>query len=176
MLGEPDAPAAKPGEKGRSDPTFDMLLQIMDGSTFLGSIVRFGVNWIGSNPQLQAMTKFMLIEALGNLTSELTEVKGLPEDMKKLLKVLIEARNQKVIADLKTELKTVPADGSIAIFYGTGHMGDMEKRVLREFNYKFAAQEWLTAFSVDVRDTGMSAGEIEWTRNLIKSQMEQMRQ
>jgi hypothetical protein len=96
--------------------------------------------------------------------------------MKQLLKVLIEARNQKVIADLKTELKTIPRSGSIAVFYGTGHMEDMEKRVTSELHYRPAEDVWLTAFSVDLKKAGISPGEAEVMRNLIKWQMDQMQE
>jgi hypothetical protein len=45
-------------------------------------------------------------------------------DVQHLLKVLIEARNQNVLEDVKTESTLIPPDGSIAVFYGTGHMSN----------------------------------------------------
>ena len=174
LLNDPCAEPAAPGEKGRSSPTFDALLQIMDGSSFLGSIAKWGVQMIGSDPQLQATTKFMLIEALGGMKGDFSEMRGLPPDMQNLLKILIEARNQNVVEDLKTESATVPPAGSIAIFYGTGHMPNLEKRITRELHYRPDGDVWFTAFSVDLRKTGLSAGEIEWMRNLIKTQLEQL--
>lgn len=174
MLNDPDAMPAAPGEKGRSNPTFDALLQIMDGSSFLGSIFKWGVKMIGSDPQLQAATKYMLVETLGGLKGDFSEMHGLPPEMQHLLKVLIEARNQNVLDDLKTESTLVPATGSIAVFYGTGHMTDMEKRVIGQLHYRPAGDLWYTAFSVDLRQTGMSPGELEWMRKLIKAQLDQM--
>jgi hypothetical protein len=174
LLNAPDAPAAAPGEKGRSSPTFDMLLQIMDGSSFLGSIVKWGVQMIGSDPQMQATTKFMLIEALGGMKGDFSQLRGLPPDMQNLLKILIEARNQNVLDDLKTESAIVPPTGSIAIFYGTGHMPNLEKRLTRDLHYRPDGEMWFTAFSVDLRKTGLSPAEIEWMRNLLKAQLEQL--
>jgi hypothetical protein len=170
----PDTPAAAPGEKGRSNPTFDALLQIMDGSSFIGSIAKWAVQLIGSDPQMQSTTKFMLIEALGGLKGDFSEIRGMPPDMQNLLKILIQARNQNVLEDLKTETALVPANGSIAIFYGTGHMANLEKRVTRELHYRPDGEIWFTAFSVDLRKTGLSPSEIGWMRNLIRAQLAQL--
>jgi deoxyribose-phosphate aldolase len=90
------------------------------------------------------------------------------------LKVLIEARNENVINDLKTEIKTVPRRGSIAVFYGTGHMDDMEKRVTSELHYRAAEDIWLTAFGVDLRQADLSPTEVQMMRNLVKWQLDEM--
>jgi hypothetical protein len=175
MLNDPNAEPAAPGEEGRSDPTLDSLLQIMDGSSFLGSIFKWLVHFIGTNPELQATTKFMLVEMLGGMTGDFSEMRGLPPDLQHLLKVLIEARNQNVLEDLKTESAIVPANGSIAIFYGTGHMADLEKRLVGEMHYRPDGEQWFTAFSVDMRKTGMSPAEVTLMRNMIRVQLEQMK-
>jgi hypothetical protein len=174
LLNDPGAPAAAPGEKGRSSPTFDALLQIMDGSSFIGSIAKWAVQSIGADPKMQATTKFMLIEALGGMKGDFSQLRGLPPDVQNLLKILVQARNQNVLDDLKAESAAIPRSGSIAIFYGTGHMPDLEKRLTGEFHYRPDGDLWFTAFSVDLRQTGLSLVEIEWTRALIKSQLDQL--
>jgi hypothetical protein len=174
MLGDPDAEPAAPGEKGVSSPTFDMLLQIMDGTSFLGNIFKWVIKFIGSDPQMQASAKFTLIEALGRMKGDFAAMRGLPPDMQQLLKVLIEARNQNVIDDLKTELAVVPATGSIAVFYGTGHMDDMERRVIKDLGYRPDGDLWFTAFSVDLRATGMSPGDLQSMRRVIKWELDMM--
>jgi hypothetical protein len=174
LLNDPDAQPAAPGEKGRSSPAFDMLLQIMDGSSFLGSIAKWAIQMVGSDPQMQATTRYVLIEALGGLKGDFAGIQGLPPDMQNLLKVLIEARNQNVLDDLKTESAIVPPGGSIAIFYGTGHMPNLEKHITNELHYLPDGEIWFTAFSVDLRKTGLSPAELEWMRTLIKAQLDQM--
>ena len=174
MLGDPDAQPARPGERGRSDPTLQSLLQIMDGSSFLGALMKAGVHLISSSPQLQSATKLVLIETLGRLKGDMAEMRGLPAEMRQLMKVLIEARNQCVIDDLKTELKTLPRSGSISVFYGSGHMENMEKHITQELHYRPDGEVWLTAFSVDAQKTGMSAGDLQMMRNLVKWQLEKM--
>ena len=174
MLNDPDAVPAAPGEPGRSNPTFDALLQVMDGSSFLGVIFKAGLQMIGSSQRLQAITRLMFIESLGNLKGDFSHLRGMPPDMQHLLQVLIEARNQNVIDDLKTEFKVVPRSGSIAVFYGTGHMEDMEQRVTHDLGYRPDGEIWLTAFSVDLRDTGLSPAELQMMRNFVKWQLDQM--
>jgi hypothetical protein len=174
MTGNSNAVPAAPGQGGESSPSLDALMQIMDGSSFLGGLLKAAVKFIGSNPNLQAITRLMFIDAIGNIKGDFSETRGLPPDMKHLLKVLIEARNQNVVDDLKEEIKLVPRDGSIAVFYGTGHMDNMEKSISRELNYRPAGDVWLTAFAVDVRDTGLSSGQVQVMRNMVKWQLEQM--
>jgi hypothetical protein len=78
------------------------------------------------------------------------------------------------MADLKAELKKIPRSGSIAVFYGAGHMDDLEKRVTGDLHYRPADETWLTAFSVELRKSGISPAEAQIMRNLIKSQLDQM--
>jgi hypothetical protein len=176
MLGDEHAVPAAPGARGRSNPTFDALLQMMDGSSFLGGLMKLAVQFIGSNPNLQAMTRLMFIDAIGNLKGDFSNIQGLPPDLQHLLKVLIEARNQNVVDDLKTELRVVPRSGSIAVFYGTGHMDNMEKTVRRQLHYRPAGDIWLTAFAADVRQTGLSPAQLQMMRDMVKWQMEQLKQ
>jgi hypothetical protein len=168
-------PGTVPGQKGGGNATFDMLLQIMDGSSFLGSLFKIGLQIIATSPQMQAVAKLTMIEAIGRLKGDMSNVQGLPPDWKQLIKVLIQARNQNLMADLKDELKKMPRSGSIAVFYGAGHMDDLEKRVTGDLHYRPAAETWLTAISVDLRQSGLSPAEAHFLRNFIQGQVEQMR-
>jgi hypothetical protein len=168
------APLGPPGAKGAGGTPFETLLQIMDGSSFLGSLFKAGLQFLAASPQLQAMAKLTFVEAVGRLRGDLADVQGLPPDWKELIKVLIEARNKNLVEDLKEELKKVPASGSIAVFYGAGHMDDLEKRVTSELHYRPVEEKWLTAFSVDLQKGGISPAEAEMIRGLVKSEMEMM--
>jgi hypothetical protein len=163
-----------PGQAGGNNGTFDTLLQIMDGRSFLGSLFKIGMQLIAASPELQAVAKLTLIEAVGRLKGDLSDVQGLPAEWKQLVKVLIEARNQNLMDDLKAELRTIPRSGSIAVFYGAGHMDDLEKRVTGDLHYRPADETWLTAFSVDLHKSGVSPAEAQIIRNLIKGQLNQM--
>jgi hypothetical protein len=167
--------SGQPGQPARGNATFDALLQVMDGTSFLGSLVKVGIQFIGASPKLQALTKLSLIEAVGELKGDFSTMRGMPPDLSQLVRVLIQARNEHVIGDLKTELSLVPRRGSIAIFYGAGHLEDMEKRVTGELHYVPADDVWFTAFAVDCQKANLSPAEVRFTRSLVKSQMEELR-
>jgi hypothetical protein len=165
-------PLGAPGQEGGSPTSFDTLLQIMDGSSFLGSLFRVGMQFIAASPKMQAMAKLTFIEAIGRLKGDLSEVQGLPPDLKQLIMVLIQARDKNLVADLKNELKKIPSSGSLAVFYGAGHMEDLEKRITSELHYRPTQEQWLTAFSVNMRQSGISPVEAQIMRNLIGSQLD----
>jgi hypothetical protein len=171
-VGGPVSPGQ--GHAGPGNQSFQYLLQVMDGSSFLGSLARFAVGYLGSNPQMRAVTRFAFIEAIGRLQGDLAGARGMPPDMQRLIQVLIQARNQAVINDFVEEARTIPRSGSIAIFYGIGHMDDLEQRVVRQLRYRPAGDLWLTAFSVDLRDTGLTPAQIENMRGLVKWEMDQL--
>jgi len=165
--------AANDAEEG-SNSSFNALMQAMDGSSFLGSVVKGVIGLIGSSPQLQMVTRFTLVESIGNLKGDMSGMQGMPPDMKKLMEILIAARNQNVIEDLKFEMPNVPRSGSIAVFYGTGHMDDMQRRVMEQLHYRPVGDTWYTAFSADLRETGLSKTMIQFIRSTIKAQLRMM--
>jgi hypothetical protein len=95
-------------------------------------------------------------------------------ELKQLLEVLIEKRNQRVIDDLKTALKELGRKGSVSVFYGTGHMPEMETRLRNELHYQPVEDTWFAPISVNLADAGISAGELQFIRGFIKSQMQQL--
>ncbi len=173
IMGEGTRPAA-PGEEGTANASFDVLLKIMDGSSFLGSLFKAGLGVIGSSAELRGMARLTMIEAVGRLQGDLTDIQGLPPDWKHLIQVLIEARNEHLLSDLRTELKKIPSSGSIAVFYGAGHMDDLEKRVTGELHYRPAEEKWMTAFAVDLDKSGISPFAAGWLRSFVREEMEQM--
>lgn len=63
---------------------------------------------------------------------------------------IITHRNKKALDVLKREIK----DGKkeLAVFYGAGHLPDMEKRLLEEFKFERKKREWLTAWRLTRED------------------------
>jgi hypothetical protein len=170
----PPGVPSHPGGPATTNASFNYLMAAMDGSSFLGQLMKIGVQIIGSSESLRAIAKLTFIETIGQLKGDLSGARGVPPDMQELMKVLIEARNKAVIEDLQRESRDMPRSGSIAIFYGTGHMDDMERRLSHQLGYRPADDLWLTAFSVDVRQTGLSPGQLQMVRNVIKWQMDQL--
>jgi hypothetical protein len=59
---------------------------------------------------------------------------------------LIEGRNEAALKVLKKQLDS--GKRKIAIFYGAGHMPDIEKRLLADFGMKHESERWLDAWNL----------------------------
>lgn len=175
-LMDKDADPAAPGTptEQRKNEAFEQLLKAMDGNSMFGTLLKAGFKLVGGNPKLQAMTKLALIEALGGIRGDLSRMKSLPEDMQRLMEVLIQTRNDAVLKDLRAELKRPAPPASISIFYGAGHMDDLERRVRREFGYRAESDLWLPAFTVDYAKAGLSVIEATLLRTLVQRQMQEL--
>ena len=159
-------------EPGASED-FNRLLGMMEGSSWLDGILQISLRFLGTNPRLQGMSKLILIEVLGQLEGDPSQLSGVSPGIQRMLEVLIAKRNEKVVSDLRGELKHARRRDSISVFYGTGHMPDLEDRLRRELNYRPADQVWFTAFSVDLQKAGISEAERQFIRGVIKRQLEQ---
>ncbi len=168
---EPATPES-PKEK-RKNEALEGLLKAMEGNSFLGTLLKAGFKLVGDNPKLQAMAKLALIEALGNIRGDLSRMRSLPEDMQRLLEVLIQSRNDEVLKDLRNELKCPEPAASISIFYGAGHMEDLERRIRREFGYRADSDLWLPAFTVDYAKAGLNIIEATLLRSMVQKQMQE---
>src|ERR1041385_3341675 len=171
----PPAPrrlSSRIGASEEGNQEFDKLLGMMDGSSVMGAVLNLGLKIIGSSPKLQALTRLVMIETLGQLRGDITQMKGLPPEMKELITVLIQERNKAQLTDLKSALKQRPPPASISIFYGAGHMDDMERRLLHDHKYVCQQERWLTAFAVNTRQSSLSSVEQEMIHSLVKSMMD----
>lgn len=163
------APGSPPQTTGAVE--FGALVQAMSGEGLLGGLARLGVSLLAASPRLQAATKVALIEVLGQLPNDLTQIAGLPPGLQQLMRVLVEERNEAVVRDTRAALARRPVPASVAVFYGAGHMADLEYRLCRALGYQPVEDRWLKAFDVDHRNLGISEFELELTARLVRSQL-----
>jgi hypothetical protein len=163
------------GSAPAENPEFQQLLGVMDGSSFLGVLVHIGIKLISSSPKLQAMSRLVLIEMLGHFQADLSEMEGVPPELQRLMTVIIRGRNEVVIRDLKKQLARMPPNQSISVFYGAGHMPDLEKRLFEELGYRRREEAWLTAISLNTRASALTKAELDMVQSLIRGQMEAMK-
>jgi hypothetical protein len=161
-----------PGPSGASE-SFENLLGLMDGNSWFDALLQLALRLLGASPKFQALGRLALIDLLGQIQGDPSRLQGLPREMKQLLEVLLERRNEKVIEDLKAQLPEIGRRGSIAIFFGTGHMPDMEKRLRGELKYKPVGELWFTAFEVDLAKSQITPAEREFIDNFVKWQLAQ---
>jgi hypothetical protein len=167
---------AEPRGSGGGDAAsdFDNLLSMMQGDSFMNVVMQFGLGIVASSPKLQAMSKVTLIELIAEIGGDPAQLGALSPELKQLLEVLIAKRNQRVMTDLKSALKEVGPKGSVSIFYGTGHMNEMETRLRKELHYEPAGDMWFSAITVNLEKAGISPSELEFIRGIIRTQMRQL--
>ncbi len=166
--------AGDAGSANKASQDFEALLQIMDGSSWLGALVQVALKFIGSSPKLRAMTKVLLIETLGQLKGDMSQIKGVPPEVQRLLAVIIQERNRVVLDDLAAALRSPRRPPSISVFYGAGHMADLQQRLRSDLKYRPREAVWLTALSVNTREAGLSSSDLEAMRGLVRWQLESL--
>jgi hypothetical protein len=166
------ASAAARTEAGRN---FEQMMQIMQGESFLGRLMNLGLRWLGTQPRFQALAKFTLAEMINAVQGDLESVGGIPPSLQELLRVLIDERNQRVLTDVRRELPRLKAGDSVSIFYGAGHMRDLELRLRQDLRYVPCDEVWFTAMTVNTAVAGLSAAELSTTRQMIQQQLQMMR-
>lgn len=165
---------AEDAEGGAAAPggaEFNVLIQIMQGEGLFGGLARLGVSALASSPRLQATMKVMLIEMMGGLPANLAEIAGMPEGMKQLMEALIKARNDVVVRDVRRELRKRRRPETIAVFYGAGHMADLEERLCRELKLSPGEERWFTALSINPSAAGLSSFEVGVARSMSRLQL-----
>jgi hypothetical protein len=150
---------------------FEQLMKMMEGQSAWSGLVQLGFSLIGGQKRFQSLTKVMFIQTLGDLGGDIQTLGGMPPAMRELMRVLVEERNHKVMKDLRGELRRHKSDESISIFYGAGHMTDLERRLQRDLNYEPREEIWFAAISVDARKAGIGEMEIKMTREMAKRQL-----
>jgi hypothetical protein len=113
-----------------------------------------------------------MIETMGSMPSDLTATPGMTPGMQKLLRILIEERNRTVVEDTRRALREKPQPKSVAVFYGAGHMHDLEIRLREELRLRPGEECWLTAFAVDPQRSGISRSELDFMRRIIRQQVQ----
>jgi hypothetical protein len=174
LIAKEGTPGGKPS---KTMEEFQKLLEMMEGDSLVGALIGAGMKLIGSSPKLQAVMKLAMIEMLGRFKGDLSQFEGLPPEWQRILEILVRARNDAVLKDLRVELgKRSSEKKSIAVFYGAAHMEDLERRLMEEMNYRPAREDWLPAFSVDLEKAQITESELGFVQSLVDWQMKMLQQ
>ena len=163
------------GSLKKGGESFESLLSMMEGGSFFDTLLQAGLRILGASRKFQALSKLALMDAIDEIGGDPGRVSGLPDELKSLLQVLIERRNERVISDLKADLREVGRRGSISVFFGTGHMPDMERRLREELHYRPNGEIWLTAFEVDLARAGVTERERQFIHDMVRRGLEQIK-
>lgn len=151
---------------------FQQLLGILDGSHWVGRVLGVGARWIRQNPRMQTATRLLLVELMGRLEGQIPDSPVLPDGIREVMRVLIQERNRKVHEDTLAWLGKESAPESLAIFYGAGHMPDLERLLRNSPGVRAGRTQWFTAFDVDPDAAGLSASQQALIRGLVDRQVQ----
>jgi len=152
----------------------DALFSMLDGSSLASRFVSMMLGFVKGNPQMAMMMKIMLVETLAN-SDEMIGSQAGGENLAALMKVIVVDRNQEVFNDLAKVLADEPGMKSIAIFYGAGHLADMEKRLTKDMGFVFRDDRWFTAMSLDLSSQPGAMAQARGMRASFRKMAEQRR-
>jgi hypothetical protein len=151
--------------KSKNESIFTMVLRAVGQSLAQGDTAE-QLN-VDEAELLQALTdpgksyvlKRLMAEQFENSGGALSMFEG-PEGS-----TIITERNKVALAVLKEQIDA--GKKNIGIFYGGGHMPDMEQRLMDEFKMKRASVEWIEAWDLREKEGG-PAGGFEGLRGLFQ--------
>jgi hypothetical protein len=144
-----------------------MLFSMLDGSSMMSKLLGAFLGMVASSPEMSFMMKAMVVETLAH-ADEMMESQAAVRGMGAMMKVLIEERNKVVFKDLERLITEEPEVKSVALFFGAGHLPDMEER-LAAMGYRETGVTWKNAIDVD-------SGAIRGGKALIKQVRSQVEQ
>lgn len=150
------------------------FLGMMDGSTLQGKLAAVLLGLIERSPQLKAQTKLMMIEIVSNAEQLLGQgaIGGGPDARAAFTRILIVDRNTIVLDDLRRLLRDEPTTESVAIFYGAGHLPDLDRRLVEEMGYTAGRMEWHPAMEIDLASYSGGAAAANQARNAMRIMIE----
>jgi hypothetical protein len=126
------------------------LFSMLDGSSFMSKVLGAFLGFVGASPEMSMAMKTMMVETLAN-ADEMMAAQGdmLGKGMGDFMKVLVIDRNEAVFADLDKVIKDEPKIRTVALFFGAGHLPDMEAR-LNKMGYTLSEAQWKDAIDIDL--------------------------
>jgi len=151
------------------------LMRNMQAMSAAGQAMVAMLGQLERNPSWSRAMRWCMVQTLGNIRGDISQMAGLPPRMKDMMTVLIRKRNEVVMEDLNTQLDRPAEKGSIALFYGAAHMADFEKRILEEMEGKAVETIWLPAFRGSLKTSGLNLLEKSMVRGFLNQQLSVLR-
>ncbi len=150
----------------------DALFSLMDGSSFGSKMLGFLLGFVERDPKMAMMIKLMLVETVSN-AEVLAESQ--PGPLAQFMKVIVVDRNTAVLDDLRTVIAEEKTVKSVALFYGAGHLPDMEARLETDFGYRFESERWFTAMDLDLSTVPGGAEQASAMRRMVRQMVDRQR-
>lgn len=155
---------AEPGGVDADDPNAqaEALLGMLSGDSGFSKIMGTLLGWVGRSERSSFMFRLMMVEMLGRAD----EVMAAGPFGDGLGDLIIAQRNAVVMGDMDDALARERPPGSIAVFYGSGHLPDFADQ-LRERGYEPSGTRWLTAIEADPASVGIAPEQARTFRSFL---------
>jgi hypothetical protein len=144
-----------------------MILNLIEGDSFQAKLIGFVLKFVQRSKTMSSMMKLVMMDMLAMM-----ETSDMLSQFEAIEQVILLGRNDTVIEYLKEALENNPDAKDIAIFYGGAHMPGIEQTILNDLGYEYESITWTPAMSVNIKDTGMTPGQIKMMRNMMKNSLE----
>lgn len=154
-----------PERPERGEERLDHLMSTMEQTSVSGQIGGSILDFLKTRPGWSRGMRWAMVNTLGAVQGNISSFAGLPEEMRNVMEVLLERRNDVVIRDISQQLESQPKGSTIAVFYGAAHMYDFHVRLIKEFQAVEREVMWRTAFCGNLQASGLNVlqkGMVEW--------------
>jgi hypothetical protein len=152
LFGGEEMPEATPAAHAQ----MENLIENMEQNGVRGEIAESVLAFLDTRPGWARGMRWGMVNILGNVTGNVSEYAGLPDHLRVFMRVLIEKRNEKVMADIHDQLQELTPGKTMVVFYGAAHMHDFESRIQETYAAEILDTTWLTAFSGNLQTSGLN--------------------
>ncbi|MEX2606688.1 MAG: hypothetical protein WD708_05020 [Kiritimatiellia bacterium] len=147
-----EMPEAAPAAHAQMENLIDNMEQTGVRGRIAASVLAF----LDTRPGWAKGMCWGMVNILGNVTGNVSEYTGLPDHLRVLMRVLIEKRNEKVMADIHDQLQQLTPGQTLAVFYGAAHMHDFDSRIRETYPADLLYTTWMTAFCGNLQTSGLN--------------------
>ncbi len=145
-----------------------LLEALSGGSLFEGAASRM-LKLLGSTEGGRSAMKLVGIETLARADELMA---AMPLGLEGWLEVLIDRRNDVVLEELAAVLEEEPELARVAVFYGAGHMADLEQRLVTGLELVPLEEVWLPAVVLEYEGAGLSRSHIDTLRRALRATLD----
>jgi len=150
----------------------EALFKMLDGSSFSAKALGWVLGIMKTSPTMQSMGKLMIIEMLSRAEELTSSSSAMGAETSKLMQVIIIDRNKAVLADLAKLIEEEGKTPSVALFYGAGHLPDLERAVTGDMGYVFDSEQWFASIDMDLSKAGITEAQATQMREMVKKSIE----
>ncbi len=150
----------------------EALFKMLDGSSFSAKALGWILSIMKTSPTMQSMGKLMMIEMLSRADELTNSSSVMGEQTSKLMQVIIIDRNKAVLADLAKVIEKEPTTKSVALFYGAGHLPDLERAVTGDMGYVLDGEQWFAGIDMDLSKAGITEAQATQMREMVKKSID----